>query len=204
MMLTQIRTLNLQGQLAFHRVGWIKIFVFMICMVGLTAWLWGIPQLHTQQKTLRLQSQRAQQSLRVAEVAAPVVHTPREVHFNQFMEGLGDERYTEQQLKTLFVLAEKSGLLLAQADYQLAEDKNGRYRTYQVLLPVKGTYSAIRQFCEQVLLAIPFAALDEMNFKRDAIGNGTLEARLRITIYLSALPSATSDNDKPRLPKDTS
>ncbi|MGZ3158645.1 MAG: hypothetical protein ACXU7H_06145, partial [Burkholderiaceae bacterium] len=51
--------------------------------------------------------------------------------------------------------------------------------------PVKGQYQAIRKFCEQTLLAIPFASLDEINFKRDEITNSTLEAKLHFTLYLS-------------------
>ncbi len=35
------------------------------------------------------------------------------------------------------------------------------------------------------LRAIPFAALDEISFKRDAIGEANVEARLRLTFYLT-------------------
>jgi len=33
-------------------------------------------------------------------------------------------------------------------------------------------------------LAIPFASLDEINFKRDAVTNPLLDAKLRFTFYL--------------------
>ncbi|HEY8102395.1 MAG TPA: hypothetical protein VIF82_16775 [Burkholderiaceae bacterium] len=205
MTLSQLRTINLQVQLTLLRFGWSKSIASIICMIGLMAWLLGIPYLHTQQKALQQQWQQAQQSWHTAEGMIPTVtQTTAEQHFNQFINGLGDDRYTEQQIKTLFALADKAGLTLAQADYKLAEDKNGHYRTYQILMPVKGTYRAIRQFCEKTLLAIPFASLDEMNFKRDAIGSGTLEARLRFTIYLSAQPTGMFGNGKPPIQKDAS
>ena len=87
---------------------------------------------------------------------------------------------------------------MSRADYKFGADRNGRYRTYQIVLPVKGSYSAIRQFCEQTLLAIPFASLDEMNFKRDAIGSSTLEAKLHFTVYLADMQPAGGTNDSLR------
>jgi hypothetical protein len=205
MTLAQLHTFNLQAQLTLRRFGWGKSIASIIFIIGLIAWLWAIPYVHAQQTALQLKLRHAQQSWHAAELTLPAVHhTSAEDHFNQFIDGLGDDRYTEQQVKTLFALADKAGLTLSQADYKLAEDKNGHYRTYQVLMPVKGNYSAIRRFCESTLLAIPFASLDEMSFKRDAVGNGTLEARLRFTIYLSDAPFGSTGNGKPQARKDES
>jgi len=49
--------------------------------------------------------------------------------------------------------------------------------------------AAVRRFCERVLLTIPFASLDEITFKREAVGNGSLDARLRFTLYLTDAPT---------------
>jgi hypothetical protein len=57
--------------------------------------------------------------------------------------------------------------------------------TYQLNLPVKGSYAAIWQFALSALRAIPFASLDDISFRRDSIGDATVEARLRFTLYLS-------------------
>ena len=50
--------------------------------------------------------------------------------------------------------------------------------------PVKGADRQIRQFAEQVLLALPFASLDEISFKRDNIGSPLIESRITFTIFL--------------------
>jgi hypothetical protein len=39
------------------------------------------------------------------------------------------------------------------------------------------------------LRAIPFASLDDISFKRDAIGTANVEARLRLTLYLARAES---------------
>ncbi|CAH0288966.1 hypothetical protein SRABI118_04012 [Massilia sp. Bi118] len=105
-----------------------------------------------------------------------------------FYAALGPRRYAEQQVKTLFTLAAKSGLSLSQGEYKTAYDRNARVSTYQVNLPVKGSYGAIWQFAFGALRAIPFASLDDVSFRRDSIGDPAVEARLRLTFYLKDAP----------------
>ena len=52
-------------------------------------------------------------------------------------------------------------------------------------LPLKGSYAAVWQFALQALRAMPFASLDELSFRREQIADPTLEARVRLTLYLS-------------------
>ncbi|NVI84682.1 hypothetical protein HWE17_23230, partial [Janthinobacterium sp. BJB401] len=98
---------------------------------------------------------------------------------------LGQQRHAEQQVKQLFDLAAKNGLLLAQGEYKSGYDKASRVATYQVSLPLKGSYAAVSQFALQALRAVPFASLDELSFRREQIADTQLEARLRLTFYLA-------------------
>lgn len=119
--------------------------------------------------------------------AAP---SQNELRMQQFYATLGESGYAEQQLKTMFDLAARSGLKLNQGEYKSSYERNSDTESYQIQLPVVGAYPAIREFCEAVLLAIPFASLDEISFKRDAIASNNLEAKLRFTLYLSASKKA--------------
>jgi hypothetical protein len=101
-----------------------------------------------------------------------------------FYAALGPRRYAEQQVKTLFALAAKNGLSLSQGEYKTGYDRNARVFTYQVNLPVKGSYGAIWRFALGALRAIPFASLDDIGFRRETIGDPSVEARLRLTLYL--------------------
>ncbi len=101
-----------------------------------------------------------------------------------FYGALGARGRAEQQVKTLFGLATKSGLVLRQGEYKPGYDRNAKVYTYQVNLPVKGSYAAIWQFAMAALRTIPFASLDEITFHRDAIGDATVDARLKLTLYL--------------------
>lgn len=107
-----------------------------------------------------------------------------------FYASLGERGKVERQLKTLFTLAEKNGLALRQGEYRSSQDRAGRFFTYQITLPVTGRYGAIWQFAFDALRALPHASLDDVAFRRDAIGSETVEARLRLTLHLAATPGA--------------
>jgi hypothetical protein len=193
----QLGMIALQARLLVMRFGWGNSVAVVLCLAGLATWVWVVPHLNEQQNIQRQCWLRAQQSRQADESGMPAErHTTAEENFNRFSAVLGDPLDTEKQIKTLFSLARKTGLALSQAEYKLADDKNGRYRTYQILLPVKGSYSAIRNFCEKALLEIPFASLDEMGFKRESIATGRLEARLRFTLYLSEFSHANMKEDR--------
>ncbi len=109
-------------------------------------------------------------------------------NLDHFYASLGEKRHAEQQVRQLFDIAAKTGLALQQGDYKFSVDKASRVATYQVTLPVKGAYQNIWQFSMQALTAIPFAALDDIAFRRETISEPVVEARLRFTLYLKDKP----------------
>ena len=84
-------------------------------------------------------------------------------------------------------------MTLSQGQYKTAFDQSGQFHTYQIVLPVTGSYRAIWQFASQALAAIPFASLDEISFKRESIADNHVDVRMRFTLYLG-------DSNGPRKP----
>lgn len=157
-------------------------------VVGAVALAWLLP-LRTAQADRRLAALSAAAApAPVGKLAPvqPVPAAPTSAAYNlaQFQEVLGERRYVEQQVGTLFALAAKNGIVLSQGEYKTAAVRDGGFTTYQVNLPVKGSYGAIWQFAMAALRAIPFASLDDISFKRDSIGQSGVEARVRLTLYL--------------------
>ena len=180
--------------LAAMRLGAMNIVACALLVLGVLAWGWIIPALRTELKSQQQAIADASKALDTVTDTPPAPPlTLAEERLAMFYDNLGERNYVEQQLKTLFAIASKNNLVLSQAEYKPAYNRSGRFHTYQILLPVKGPYPAIRQFCEQMLLAIPFASLDEMAFKRESVGNAVLEAKLRFTLYLSGEPSQPGD-----------
>ena len=123
-----------------------------------------------------------------APLAAPPTADQNLAHF---YGALGERRGVERQLKAVFALAEKNGLVLRQGEYRSSYDRTAKLYTYQINLPVTGRYGAIWQFAFDTLRAVPHASLDDVAFRREAIGQEKVDARLRMTLYLSAAPGST-------------
>ena len=87
--------------------------------------------------------------------------------------------------------AVKQGLRLNRGDYKLTQikaspinSKSGQLSRYEILLPVTGQYSQIRQFIAQVLYELPALALSEMQIKRENTLTPTVDARLVFVLML--------------------
>jgi hypothetical protein len=177
--------LLLRAQLWLRRAGPLVCAVLLLAVLALAAWSW-VWTLRGQQAT----RDSAAAAVATAETEAPQVlasaappATP-EQNLALFYSTLGEQRYAEQQVKILFGLAAKAGLTLNQGEYKRAVEQASGVETYQVVLPVKGSYQAVWAFTLGALREIPFAALDEISFRRDSIADNTLEARVRLTFYL--------------------
>jgi hypothetical protein len=164
--------------------------IFLACAAALAWTVHANVELDAERDAL-LASRAARQAASAPAAAAAVPAappTPSVDNLDAFYNALGPRRYAEQQLKTLFTLAAKNGLSLSQGEYKSGYDRNAHVSTYQVNLPVKGSYGAIWQFAFGALRAIPFASLDDVSFRRDTIGDPAVEARLRLTFYLKDAP----------------
>lgn len=177
-------SLALRARLAARSLGPLTCGALLLVLVmgGALAWLAPQPA---------LQAERQKVALRVARLpATATMPAPQQSNANlaQFYGTLGERRYAEQQVKTLFALAAKADLSLSQGEYKASYDRHSRVHAYQVTLPVKGSYAAVWNFALDSLRAIPFASLDDISFKRDSIGDDKVAARLRLTLYLADQP----------------
>jgi hypothetical protein len=163
---------------------------WLACAAALAWNLHTLARLEAERDVLKAAARSASLPSPVPAVAlAPMVPAaPPPDNLDTFYAALGPRRYAEQQVRTLFALAAKNGLSLSQGEYKTGYDRNARVSTYQVNLPVKGNYGAIWQFALGALRAIPFASLDDISFRREAIGDPAVEARLRLTLYLKDVP----------------
>jgi hypothetical protein len=172
-----LQALLLRARLALLRVGAPACIAIALCVAGLAAWAWLLPQ-------RAAQAQLMAQPLPTPSALAVAPPPSSNQNLAVFYAVLGEQRYTEQQVKVLFDLAAKSGLTLSQGEYKAGYDKASRVSTYQIILPVKGPYQSIWQFAMQGLRDMPFASLDEVGFRRESIADPVVEARLRFTLYL--------------------
>ena len=178
----QLAPLMLALRLYAMRAGGAACLAVALLLAGLATWAWLLPQRAALQEELARPLPAAST---LVEAAPPP--TANE-NLSLFYATLGEKRHAEQQVKTLFDLAGKAGLSLNRGEYKFAYDKASGVTTYQIALPVKGAYRKIWQFALESLAVVPFAALDEVSFRRDTIADPVVEARLRFTLYLKEAP----------------
>lgn len=84
----------------------------------------------------------------------------------------------------IYAAASKQQVSLLRGEYSLVLDPDTSIARYRILLPVKGSYSQIRGFISGALDTVPSLALDDVNFERQKISDGQVDARVRMTLYL--------------------
>jgi hypothetical protein len=185
----RLAQLALRLQLALARQGGLKIGVAALLALAGAGWLGAVPRLEraSADREAALKASRMRMSDADAKRAEPELPLA-ERRLHAFHAALGDVRHVEQPLRTMFAAADQHDMALDQSEYKMAWDVHGRFYTYTVQLPVTGPYAVVRNFSEQVLLALPYASLDEIDFKRKDIVDHDLSARLRFTLHLDGPP----------------
>lgn len=118
--------------------------------------------------------------------AANAVAPSHEAWLGQFYGLLPVQASAPDWLRVMFSAARAQSLGLEQGEYKLTLDKNGRLLTYEIGLPVRGSYLQVRKFVADVLEKIPAIALDEITIKREAIGDSRIDVSIRFTLFLNA------------------
>lgn len=82
--------------------------------------------------------------------------------------------------------ASEHQLVLEKGEYKLAREADFPLARYQVTLPLRGDYGDVRSFVNDVLEAVPSAALEELTLKRESAELPQLDARVRFVLFLGA------------------
>lgn len=84
--------------------------------------------------------------------------------------------------------ASRAGLSLNQAQYDL--ESVGKHSRYRAILPLTGSYLALRQFLADALNHYPNLALESVQLQREKSTEENLSVRLVLVFYLSGRSSA--------------
>lgn len=182
----QLAPLMLRARLAARRAGPAVCLAGVLGVAAASAWGWTMFRIAPRQIALQRQFTQLQAAAQATPGVLAAAAPPPTSNENlaAFYGALGEQRHAEQHVKVLFDLAAKAGLSLNQGEYKFVYDKASRVTAYQVILPVKGGYNAIWQFALEALRAMPFAALDDIGFRRETVNDTMVEARVRMTLYL--------------------
>ena len=140
-------------------------------------------QLNTANEVARLRSDLATARAREA---APS-HDPAERAGDSIRE-LPGRAEMPALLGSLLVQADAARLTIDTGKYEMSSTKAGDIVRYKVSFPVAGPYPQVRQFLDSILQAMPSAAISDLSIERKTIGDGAVEAQIRLTIFTRGTP----------------
>lgn len=136
----------------------------------------------------RFAAARLRQQAAAAEAAARAGKTPEaqrpEVRLALFYQAFPERGTAPAWLEKIYAAGSAAGLLLDKGEYKLSPDPDHRLVRYEISLPVHGGYVQVRKFIQDVLAQIPTVALSDVDFRRAAIGDPNVDARIRFILYL--------------------
>ncbi len=90
---------------------------------------------------------------------------------------------TTDWLAKLYAIGRASGVELQSASYK-TQNAGGRLQRYEIVLPLTGSYTQMRDFLKRSLAEIPVLSLDQITLKRENRREGTVQAELRLTLHM--------------------
>lgn len=82
--------------------------------------------------------------------------------------------------------ASGQGVTLEQGDYHLERNGSDNLVRYEIALPVKGDYLAVRKFLSHLLIDAPEFALNSVDFQKQKITDSVVETHIKMTLFLVA------------------
>ena len=67
--------------------------------------------------------------------------------------------------------------------YAIGRATGGKLERYEIVVPLTGSYTQMRDFLKRSLAEIPVLSLDQITLKRESRREGTVQAELRLTLH---------------------
>lgn len=180
--------LRLAFELFLHRQG--RAWVALCLLGGLAIAAAGV-EISTgywQWQALQERVDSGQQQLLQLKLAtAPTAKESAALETERAMQS---DKLVEADLNKIFEVALKNEVELPQGDYQWSVDPNSPFRKYQISYPVVADYRNVENFVTQVLLALPWAALNGFEIRRNAVNETEVQADLTFTLYFDGRPES--------------
>lgn len=113
--------------------------------------------------------------------AAPLANTGEKLA--AVYDYLRKPEQTTDWLAKLYAIGKATGVELAQASYK-TQSASGKLERYEIVVPLAGSYTQMREFLKRALAEIPVLSLDQISLKRENRRDGTVQAELRLTLHM--------------------
>jgi hypothetical protein len=160
---------------AIDRLAWPGLLGLALLIAAASTFEFGVVPLREHNDELQQKIDR----LRERAAAQPVALPESEIRKLAALPS-GDELMP--LVAAVHAAAARREVSLDQGEYQWQPESGGRAGRYRMNFPVRGEYMRLRGWVADVTAAWPAMRLDDIEFRRDNIGNPSLEAQVRFTV----------------------
>jgi hypothetical protein len=118
-----------------------------------------------------------------ASVASPAPAAQSTEKLAAVYQYLNKPESTTDWLAKLYAIGRATGVELQSASYKSAAATGGKLERYEIVVPLSGSYTQMRDFLKRSLAEIPVLSLDQITLKRESRREGTVQAELRLTLH---------------------
>ena len=167
-----------------ERLGWAGVAGLALAAFAVAFYFASLAPLERELAERRAEAAALQQRLRMGESITGERKAGPSEQLATFYAFFPAATSSPDWLGKIHAAAKSKGLVLQSGEYKLERRADQKLARYQITLPVTGSYGQIRNFLGDVLAEVPAAALEDIALKRESAGSATLEARIRLTLYL--------------------
>jgi len=84
--------------------------------------------------------------------------------------------------------AKAAGIDLPRGQYEYVPARDGVAARYRMTFPVRASYPQIRSFLDRTLIALPAVAVEGLRLERKSVGDGTVDAEVKLAAYVRGEP----------------
>lgn len=177
-------------ELFIWRHGWVWVVLLALLGAAIVVQVALLQPLQLRRQAVQEDLRRlaAQQPGRLAEARlgrAPEPAAPGLAALDVLDRTLRPHIEATAQVRRVYRIAARQGLAIGQASFQHSAEPQAGIDHLQISLPLNAGYPQVRRFVEEVLRELPNASVDQLSLKRNQVGQAQLEARLRLSIWLT-------------------
>lgn len=150
--------------------GWVGLV--LLAAAASVRWLW-LPEVQSELDNLRAEAARLEARRAALSRMAPVAAGP--VHLDKSTD-------LPEAVARLLRSAVRAGLVPQKGEYRLT--RSGVLTRYQIQLPLRGPYPALRSFLSDSLNGTPGLALERISLSRERVEEGELKAVFHFSLYI--------------------
>ena len=195
-------SLKAKLQISLWRHGWV-----WLPLLGLVVSLFALHLVYLPEQQMRLaaaaQSVKFKQNQYLKLQQLPLaVMAP--VYEYEVLQQLGNQVFAEADVGTVLrrmaLIGQGKGLVLSQSEFQtvqkILEGQSG-LRQLQVTLPVRASYTQVRQFIQETLSQFGGVSVDQISIKRENVAQSQLDVKIKLSIWIDANKPSSQLRIKP-------